>query len=347
MISLYNVASADQALHYFSADNYYTHTEGLKESTWCGKGAHTLGLTGQIDKQRFLETLNGRIGNQELGRFVLNPKTQQTEREHRPGLDITFSAPKSVSLLAEVAGNRDVRDAHEQAVKVALGYIEKELAQTRQMHLGQLEAIKTGNLIVALFRHNTSRDLDPQTHTHAVIMNATECEAGKWRSTFNDQIWDSQRLIGAIYSGELAANLQKLGYQLERTDEKGNFEIAGITRTQVEHFSQRRAEIIASLKERGVDIESASAQLKEDATLMTRARKADVDHDALIAEWKTRANTAGIDFKNIEARAAQQRSQAGMSRPDQLSGRDAIDFATAHLIEREVVVTKNDLLKTA
>jgi conjugative relaxase-like TrwC/TraI family protein len=347
MISINNVGSAGQALHYFSADNYYTQNEGLEKSEWFGKGAATLGLSGQIDKHSFFETLSGKIGTQELGKFYLNEKTQQTERDHRPGMDITFSAPKSVSLLAEVAGNRDVREAHENAVKVALAYIEKELAQTRQMTMGKLEAVNTGNLIVAMFRHNTSRDLDPQTHTHAVIMNATHCEDGKWRSTFNDEIFNAQGIVGAIYNGELAANLQKLGYELTASDGNGNFEIVGVSREQVEHFSQRRADIEAALKERGIDIQTASAQVKEDATLMTRGKKVDVDHDLLINGWKERAKEAGIDFDEIESRATKHQEQGGVVRADSLSGRQAMEFAAAHLIEREAVVSKKDLLKTA
>jgi len=284
-----NVGSAGQALHYFSKDNYYTQDEGLEKSEWFGQGAAALGLSGQIERQDFFEILNGKVDGQELGKFVVNEETGEREREHRPGTDMTFSAPKSVSLLAEVAGNREVREAHEAAVKKALTYIESELAYTRQMKDGELESVKTGNLVVAMFRHNTSRELDPQTHTHAVIMNATKREDGEWRSLTNDEIWKAQRVVGAIYTGELASKLQELGYELRRTDEKGNFEVVGVTREQIEHYSQRRADIEASLKSRGVDMDSATAQDKEDATLMTRAKKVDVDHDALIADWKGRA----------------------------------------------------------
>ncbi|WP_245621251.1 MULTISPECIES: MobF family relaxase [Burkholderiaceae] len=342
-----NVGSAGQALHYFSKDNYYTQDEGLEKSEWFGQGAAALGLSGQIERQDFFEILNGKVDGQELGKFVVNEETGEREREHRPGTDMTFSAPKSVSLLAEVAGNREVREAHEAAVKKALTYIESELAYTRQMKDGELESVKTGNLVVAMFRHNTSRELDPQTHTHAVIMNATKREDGEWRSLTNDEIWKAQRVVGAIYTGELASKLQELGYELRRTDEKGNFEVVGVTREQIEHYSQRRADIEASLKSRGVDMDSATAQDKEDATLMTRAKKVDVDHDALIADWKGRAQTIGLNLAEIQAKAEAAREQGGIMREDKLTGRQAMEFAAAHLIEREAVVSKEDLMKTA
>ena len=347
MISMNNVGSAGQALHYFSKDNYYTQDEGLEKSEWLGQGAAALGLSGQIERQDFFEILNGKVDGQELGKFVVNEETGEREREHRPGTDMTFSAPKSVSLLAEVAGNREVREAHEAAVKKALTYIESELAYTRQMKDGELESVKTGNLVVAMFRHNTSRELDPQTHTHAVIMNATKREDGEWRSLTNDEIWKAQRVVGAIYTGELASKLQELGYELRRTDEKGNFEVVGVTREQIEHYSQRRADIEASLKSRGVDMDSATAQDKEDATLMTRAKKVDVDHDALIADWKGRAQNIGLNLAEIQAKAEAAREQGGIMREDKLTGRQAMEFAAAHLIEREAVVSKEDLMKTA
>lgn len=347
MISLHNVGSAGAALHYFSQDNYYTQDQGLEHSEWFGQGAEHLGLAGQIDRAPFFEILNGQVGGQELGKWVRNEETGEREREHRPGTDMTFSAPKSVSLLAEIHGRREVREAHEAAVKKALGYIEAELAGTRQTEGGQTELVKTGNLVVGMFRHNTSRELDPQTHTHAILMNATLREDGQWRSLTNDEIYKAQRVIGAIYTAELADRLQALGYDLRRVDEKGNFEIVGITREQVEHFSQRRADIEDSLKARGVALDDATAQQKEDATLLTRAHKKDVDHEALIADWKQRAKEIGIDFDAIQARADAQREQGGVVRDDRLTGREAVAFAAAHLIEREAVVSKNDMLAAA
>ena len=347
MISLHNVSGAGHALQYFAADNYYTQDEGLEHSAWFGKGAAVLGLTGQVDKDEFFKTLNGEVQGQQLGKWVVNEKTGQRELDHRPGLDMTFSAPKSVSLLAEVAGNRDVRLAHEAAVGKALAYVESELAHARVTEGGVTEPVRTGNVVVALFRHNTSRDLDPQTHTHAVVMNATMRADGAWRSLTNEEIYNAQRVIGAIYNAELADRLQGLGYQLTRSDEKGNFEVEGISRAQVEHFSQRRAEIKASLEARGIDINFATQQQKEDATLMTRAHKAAVDHGDLMADWKDRARELGIDLDGIIANAEAQRSKGNINPPDKITGREAVSFAAAHLIEREAVVSKNAMLGAA
>lgn len=347
MISFHNISDAGAALQYFSKDNYYTQNQGLDHSEWFGNGAKILDLVGQINREPFFTILNGKIAGQELGKWVHNEKTGEKEREHRPGIDITFSAPKSVSILAEIQGQHEVRDAHEAAVKKALSYMEKELTQTRQTQGGKTETVKTGHLVVGMFRHNTSRDLDPQTHTHAVIMNVTRRKDGQWRSLSNEEFFNAQRVIGAIYTSELAWHLRALGYDLRRVDEKGNFEISAITREQIEHFSQRRSEITAFLKAKGINIDQASAQQKEYATLKTRSHKKDVDHVALITEWKARAKAMGIDFSEIQSRSKTQCMRGEIILEDSLTGLQAMEFSAAHLIEREAVVSKNALLATA
>ena len=348
MISLHNVSGADQALHYFSKDNYYTEDQGLAESAWFGQGAQTLGLVGRIEKEAFFAALQGEFAGQQLGRTVKDAGTGEVRKEHRPGIDMTFSAPKSVSILAEVGGFSEVRQAHEQAVQVALSYVEKELAATRQMAGGELSDVTTGNLTVAMFRHNTSRNLDPQTHTHAIIMNATRREDGQWRSLTNEALYEEQRVIGAIYNAELASRLQSLGYQLERTDAKGNFEVVGVSREQIESFSSRRAEIAAGLKARGIDIDDASAQQKETAALATRAKKTEVDHVALVHGWREQAAKVGIDLSALKP----EQGKARVTAEEQLkrapaSARAAVDFAFSHLVEREAVHPKADVLQKA
>ena len=334
-------------MHYFSQDNYYTQEQGLQESAWFGQGALALGLQGKVEKQEFSKLLQGLVDGQELGKLVRNETTGAPEREHRPGTDMTFSAPKSVSLLAEVAGSKEVREAHEAAVQKALAYVERELSGTRYTEDGKTLHVRTGNLSVAMFRHNTSRELDPQTHTHAVIMNVTQRSDGQWRSLDNTPIFEDKGLISAIYTAELASQLQALGFELTRTDDKGNFEIAGISREQIEHFSQRRAEIEAALKERGIDIRTATREQREEATLMTRGRKTEVDHAQLLGGWTQQANELGIDFESILARAQAHKEAGGFVPHNTLTGRQAMTFAASHLFEREAVVQKSELLATA
>ncbi|MDW5263999.1 MobF family relaxase, partial [Acinetobacter baumannii] len=111
--------------------------------------------------------------------------------------------------------------------------------------------------------HNTSRALDPQTHTHAVVMNMTLNDKDSWTALSNEVIYDNQATIGSIYNSNLAQNLRAIGLDVEVKDNQGNFEIAGFTPEMIQEFSQRRTQIIESLKSRGIDIEDAPASLRE------------------------------------------------------------------------------------
>ena len=89
--------------------------------------------------------------------------------------------------------------AHDNAVKIALGVLENRYAQTRVRHgPGIRERVTTGNIIAATFRHETSREQDPQLHTHCVVINATQLENGKWQSISNDEALNNVKLLGEI-----------------------------------------------------------------------------------------------------------------------------------------------------
>ena len=107
-------------------------------------------------------------------------------------------------------------------------------------------------MVAATFRHESSRNLDPQLHTHAVIANMVQGEDSKWRSMANEKLYASKMLIGALYRGELAGALEKFGYGIEKTQADGRFEIAGVPRKVIEAFSTRRAAIVAAMEERGL-----------------------------------------------------------------------------------------------
>ena len=143
--------------------------------------------------------------------------------------------------------------------------------------------------MVATFRHDTSRNLDPQLHTHAVLANMVQGEDGKWRTMANEGLYECQKLIGAIYRNELAAGLGRLGYDIEKTHADGRFEIAGVSREAIRAFSTRRAEIEAAMAERGLGDTADNPRHAERAALMTRATKRDVDREELRRVWHRQA----------------------------------------------------------
>ena len=319
------LTSSAQASSYYEADDYYAEG-GLSPSEWHGRGAEELGLSGDVDRGTFRDLLDGRVGDQQLGTI------RDGQLEHRPGWDVTLSAPKSVSIMAEVAGDRRLIDAHGQAVKTALAHVETHMAATRIRHGGVVAREATGNLIVASFQHGTSRAQDPQLHSHNVIMNATRGEDGSWRSLEPRAIYQLQKQIGAIYRQELALKVRELGYEIE-PGKDSMFEIKGVSAEVMAAFSTRSAEIEAALGERGTSREDASAAEKQMAALDTRQAKVAADQASLVADWRITADRAGFDHS---ARLALVRdAQAGAARGGGvLEMMDAAERAVAHAADK-------------
>lgn len=336
------LSSAGQAASYYEADDYYAEG-GLAPSEWFGEAAGALGLEGEVDREQFAALLEGQVGGRQLG------TTRDGKTEHRPGWDITLSAPKSVSIMAEVAGDKRLIAAHGAAVKVALAHVEKHMAATRIRDGGEVRREVTGNLAIATFRHATSRAHDPQLHTHAVVINATQDKDGNWRSLEPRAFYQLQKEIGAIYRQELAHGVAELGYRIE-PGKDAMFEIAGVPDKVIEALSQRTAAIDARLAERGTSREEASAAEKQIAALDTREAKTHADIRELRADWRATADANGFDVgardrlvSGARERAAQNEATAS---PEMLA-RQAVAFAAAKLSEREAVFSASTLAREA
>ncbi|NMN06461.1 MULTISPECIES: MobF family relaxase [unclassified Novosphingobium] len=296
------LTSSAQAASYYEADDYYAEG-GLAPSQWQGQGAAALGLAGEVDRAQFHALLDGQVAGQQLGTM------RGGNREHRPGWDITLSAPKSVSIMAEVAGDRRLIAAHGAAVQVAMAHVEQHMAATRTRENGQIVRDMTRNLVIASFQHHTSRAQDPQLHTHNVVMNATQDADGAWRSLEPRAIYQLQKQIGAIYRQELAVNVRALGYDIE-VGKDSLFEIRGVASAVLAAFSTRSAEIEARLGERGTSRGEASAAEKQMAALDTRAAKSAGNHAALVAGWRLTADKAGFGPATRQALVAEAQARA-------------------------------------
>ncbi len=307
MLSIGALSSAAQGASYYERDGYYAKDdpEHREASGWAGKGAEELGLEGPVDPGTFKAVLGGKVpdgSGTELGR-----RGKDGEILHRPGRDLTFSAPKSVSLAALVGGDRRIVDVHDRAVAAALDWVERNAAETRMKDPETGRMVRAGNqkIVAATFRHDTSRNLDPQLHTHAVLANMVKGEDGKWRSMANEKLYGSKMLLGALYRSELAHGLKDLGYDIEKTHADGRFEIAGVSREAIEAFSSRRAEIEAAMEERGLGASGDNPRIAERAALMTRAKKRDIDRDELRGVWQRQAADLGLDAGALVAGAVE------------------------------------------
>ena len=364
------VASPSQGISYYERDGYYAKDDPAhrEASAWRGQGAESLGLDGAVDAGQFQKILNGEVpdgSGQRLGK-----RGKGGTVHHRPGRDVTFSAPKSVSLAALIGGDRRVVEAHDRAVERTLVWMEKNVLQTRLSDPATGRMVRAGNqkMVAATFRHDTSRNLDPQLHTHAVLANMVRGGDGKWRTMANESLYRAQKLIGMVYRNELARGLEWLGYGIEKTHADGRFEIEGVPREVIEAFSTRRAEIQAAMNERGLGESGENPRLAERAALMTRSHKREVDHETLRENWKAQAADLEFDAVSLADGAmdrfarqvnpelplefgekqgeARTTGATDLTREAGLPGA-AVSWAVSHLSEREAVFARNDLLAAA
>jgi conjugative relaxase-like TrwC/TraI family protein len=279
------IRSAAGAANYFAKDNYYTQGENAELSTWGGQGAAALGLSGFVDKGAFEALLNS----------VLPDGTVVNDHEHRRlGLDLTFSMPKSASVLAYVGGDERILEANLKAVKSAMAWVEKNVAEARVygQNARSGDPVGTGNLVYALFQHDTSRLLDPQAHIHAVVAPITQAPGGVWKALWNGEIYQHNSVIGSIYHAALRDELEQLGYSTRPTGKHGQFEIEGVPRPVLEAHSRRREEILAKSEELGI----TTPQGQDEVVKRTRDYKVHIeDHDGLRRGWIEKTDALGYD----------------------------------------------------
>ncbi|MFV0645606.1 MAG: MobF family relaxase, partial [Sphingomonadaceae bacterium] len=288
MISLVSLSSGSAAAAYYSADNYYSAEQSTETSAWAGKGADELGLDGPVDAEVFARILDGKLpdGSEIPGQLGV----------HRPGLDLTFSASKSVSLLALIGNDKRLVEAVKDSVTSTLKWAEKNVIEARvwDADLGRQVPEKTGNMVAATFTHDINRNAEPQLHVHAVIANATLASDGKWHAVRNDELYRAQHVLSAIHNADLRHRIEQLGYQTEpaRNPIDGAFEIKGVGREVIEAFSTRSAEIRDALAVG----DRSSARERELAALSTRSvKEPELTAEQKQAEWQATAEKTGFN----------------------------------------------------
>lgn len=293
-------AGVNGSENYYSKDNYYTKEQGIEHSYWYGKGAEKLGLPVglAINPDLYHAFLRGEVDNRRLGR-VVNGQTQ-----HRPGWDLTFSAPKSLSILSEIYGIAELRQLHEKAVQAALERMEG-IIETRLTVGGVTRRTVSGNGVFACFTHDTNRNLDCQLHTHAFALNMTWTDAG-WRSIQEKRLLESQHefLGGMEYQSTLAKLLKEAGYKLvTHPKDPRFFEIGGVPQSLIEACSSRSKQIEQWFENRGVKYDSKTAKV---VALMTRSAKKSLPRDELRAMWLEIARHHPFELSAIRSLPAAQ-----------------------------------------
>jgi conjugative relaxase-like TrwC/TraI family protein len=275
------------------AEDYYSG-EGEVAGQWMGDAAEELGLYGEVTPDQLKAMLTARNpvdGEPMLGRQGVPGKGSV------PGFDLTFSAPKSVSLLWGLGGAHaalEANEAHRASVEAALSYMQGEACWTRR-GAGGSEFVKGNGYLAAAYAHRSSRNGDPQLHTHVLIANATKGPDGRWTRLYHPAIYEHAKTASYIYEANLRHELsQRLGVEWQPV-RKGIAEIEGFADEHLRAFSTRRAEILEAAGPH------ASARSRQVAALTTReAKEQGVSRGELLERWRNRANEIGLDKEAIE-----------------------------------------------
>ncbi len=334
MLSMTRV-STGQASTYYSKDDYYLETAG----EWQGELAKDLGFEGKVKEEDFHKLIEGRDPN---GKF--NIQSGGKENKHTAGVDFTFSAPKSVSIAALILEDKEVIEAHNQAVEKALAYIEANYTAAREKIGNEVHTRATGNMIAAKFQHVSSRELDPQLHTHCLVLNVTKVdnEKGIYRAMDYGSMFDTKMLMGQIYRSELSANLKDLGYEIQ-SDSKGLFEIKGIDKEVIQEFSKRSEQVKERYEELRKEFPYKSkGELKAQATIETRKVKDEPSMDELQLQWRERVRELDISPTKIYDLG----SLIEVSKPPQ-DPEELVNKTMRIITETDAVVSKEDVLRVA
>jgi conjugative relaxase-like TrwC/TraI family protein len=246
-------------------DDYYSG-RGEAPGRWAGRAAGALGLGGEVDADGFAALMEGRDpGTGERLRRVGG-------RSRVAAFDLTFSAPKSVSVLfavGEPALGRALVEAHEEAVVAAVGYLEREACRVRRGRGGVRREAGEG-FVAAAYRHRMSRAEDPQLHTHVVAANMARGGDGRWTALDATPIYRHAKAAGFLYQAHLrAAGRERLGWVRWGPVRKGMAEIEQIAPEVLREFStrsrqieERERELLAS----GIEVRRAGREAIAHAT---------------------------------------------------------------------------------
>jgi len=282
-------------------DDYYTREK--QPSEWYGSLASELELVGSIEKADFTQLLDG----QRKDKILRDSSFKKKSANDRLGMDLTFNAPKSVSIQALVAGDSRLIEAHHAAVKESLAMIEGN-AQARKKVAGKTRVENTNNIAVAMFRHDTNRNNDPHLHTHSVVLNITKRGDGAYRALHNDELVKKIPEASQAYQTNLAKKCKDLGYDV-RLNDNGTFDLAHISREQIVQFSTRSKQIETALAERGLTRESASKEERQMANFTTKQRKRKTDKNWIQDKWVQTARRIGIESALLPSYALNKQSK--------------------------------------
>jgi conjugative relaxase-like TrwC/TraI family protein len=346
---------AGYAQRHLEHSDYYDEHRRV-QGEWHGRGAELLGLRGEVAQKQFEAVREGL--HPETGEFLrprhsadrISPDGSE-QSKGRSLYDLTFSAPKSVSIQALVGGDERLTEAHDKAVREALAEGESHAA-TRVRLNGANEDRVTANWTVATYRHDTSRELDPQLHTHSVAANLTYDGAeGRWKALQASGLYERRAYLTEVYRNALAREVRGLGYEIEpRRDSKGKdhgFEIRGVSNELLEKYSVRSAQRDAAVER--FTLEHGRKPTDNEVAVLVRESRADKLAEIVTEKVREQqqARLAPEEKHTLQHLRAESLAQNPRILHESSQASESLQYAKEHLFERNSVVRDHELMTEA
>ncbi len=347
------LAQAASASYYLESQRSFRHpneyyTAGEEpDGVWFNpKGLLSLENGGKVDSGDFHRLYHG---------FAPDGSTKLTRNagsdQRSSGVDMTFSADKSVSALwavADPALRSRIAEAHNDAARVALEEtVFRYCAYTRiRDREGQIRVLPA-DISVAMFQHGTSRENDPQLHTHCVIFNAARThEDGKWRAMHQYPVYSWAKAAGGVYRNALAWNLrERLGIRMEQYGPNAGFtRIVGMPEDLQVSWSKRRKAIVAKAGELGIPSLGNASRMAGINKLTREGKSHDNDPEIRHRRWRQEAQ-GFVEREELIAAVTGNKVEIGREAIRELTAR--LDDLPAHLAREEAVFRRPDMVEAA
>lgn len=338
MMTMKTISGVKAGVDYYKSASGEYYDKDSQASLWQGKVAKDFGLDGEKVDFKTFETISK--GLSPSGEALVRSAGSDN---HRVGFDLTFSAPKSVSILS--LHNPEIRREMSSAVEKTLQWVEKTYPQSRYKLDGNTWFQNTSSLIAAKFEHMSNRNGEPDLHIHSVIMNLTKDSAGQYRTFRNEKIYIDQKVIGQVFRNYLAKDLQKIGYSVEVTSRKeGFFEIKGVDREIIDELSSRSKETQEHKEILKKKYPHASkAKIDDMAGLNSRSRKKNFTIDQIKDHTEKSLSKLNTSLKKLNEHSL---AQEEMAMPKH-SAKDVIKNAIQAIEINQSAWREEDIIKAA
>jgi len=339
MINMSGLGRADAVLKYFKAElsttSYYTKDAQGSVGRWNGKLANQLGIEGLVSVEDFSKAARN------INPANNNKITARTNPRRRVGYDLTFTAPKGVSLALELGGDRRVESAFNQAVARSMKRIEQG-SNVRVRVNGKNEERNSGNLLWGEFTHYTARPVDrlpdPHLHKHVIVFNASyDPVEKKIKAVDLAQLKTNMQVYEAEFHADLAKELYALGYEIKAN---GAYWDLALSESLKNKFSQRGMQVLEEAKKQKRETGRERAKL----AIFSRAQKIkDISMSELRDGWNQKLTSSErVEIANLIASAKKQKNVLLSVDQEKLT-----QMTLDHMFEREAVLKKSGIIQAA